>query len=156
MPDHTSQGLRRRIPWTLIRLGLWVARKATSSKPEPDIGYFSVECTHAELRKALGKRYFESNWELSYFYRGEVENLRRVVHVDDELPWRQVHLRSWNLPGEESRIKVRAHMEPEPFEHPSAHLNGEKFSRNKGMTTVGLLLDRSGISYRYVPGSSNT
>ncbi|WP_254535219.1 hypothetical protein [Halomarina litorea] len=146
-----------RIPWHVIKACLWIARKATSSKPEPDGPYILAECSHELLRKTLGTHHFEPHWELSYSYRGEVENLRRVTWTDDDYPWFQTHVRSWDVPDGErtatnggQAIKVRAHWEPESVAHPVAHLDGVGFERTRAMRTLRGILDEAGIPNEFV------
>lgn len=146
----------RIIPWRLVRRALRFARSAWFSKPEPDEPALAIGCSHERLRRVLGRRHFEPNWETSYLYRGEVENLRRVVYDTDPrvqsayseavIAWWQLHVRTWDHDGAYP-IKARAHWEPEPTEFPDDHLDGTGFKRNSAMAQLRSILDDAGIDY---------
>ncbi|MWG34834.1 hypothetical protein [Halomarina oriensis] len=147
----------KRIPWRLVRRALRYARSAWFVRPEPSSDALAIDCSHDELRRALGERHFEPNWETAYLYRGEVENLRRVTFAelppvhdesDDLIVWWQTHVRTWDHEGA-FEIKARAHWEPEPTEFPDAHLDGIGFDRTRAMETLRSILDEEGIDYEH-------
>lgn len=105
------------------------------------------------VRQALGGRSWAPNWEYSYYKRGEDLNLALVVywddhdHVDedgDPIIWWQYHVRGWLRDGV---VVLRAHFEPEPTEHPKAHLNGVGHDIERGMETLRGELDGLGIEF---------
>ena len=118
-------------PLKAVRLSLWWLRKTFFTKPKPDNPAVFVRLTNQELVELLGREYFEPGWELSYSYRNETLNLRRVEYVAAHplgYEWWQVHLRGYLHEAgsrfEEDTFELAAHFEVEPTEYPSAHIQG--------------------------------
>jgi hypothetical protein len=103
------------------------------------------------MTRLLGRHNFEPGWELSYHYRGEILNLRRVEYVDHSsgLEWWQVHLRGYDHPD---GLELAAHFETEPSEHPDAHAEMFGLDVDRGMATLTELLDEHGIEYDHSRG----
>jgi hypothetical protein len=110
----------------------------------------TVDAAVDELEAALGAQSWAPNWEVSYYKRGEDLNLARVEYaphpwrVGTGLTWAQTHVRGWARGGV---VVLRAHYEPEPTEHPRAHLDGVGHSIGGGMEKLRDALDEEGIAY---------
>lgn len=109
-------------------------RRELFTKSRPQGPYVVLDANLKDVRSAFGSRSYAPNWEFSYRKKGEDLNLARVVHVPERsLPWWQYHVRGWDMG---SHVEITAHFEPEPTEHPSAHLKGRGFDREKGVQEV--------------------
>lgn len=97
----------------------------------------------------LGQFSFSPNWEFSYNKRGEDFNIARVVQAHDLdwpcLVWWQCHVRGWFYNG---LLYLHAHWEPEPTEHPEAHLKGQGYDKQRGMAILESYLARLNIPYQ--------
>ncbi|WP_197431273.1 hypothetical protein [Halorubrum sp. CBA1125] len=103
-----------------------------------------------EIEAALGAYSFAPNWEFSYYERGEVLNLARVVYERNTVDgttyhWWQTHLRGWR--NDAGRIELHAHWELEPTENGNAHIDGTGFDFDRGMNTLQSFLDEAEIDY---------
>lgn len=106
------------------------------------------------LRKIFGWRSYAPNWETSYHKRGEDLNLARVKYsnVNEFDPvWWQYHIRGYLR--EDGSIDLKCHYEPEPTEHPKAHMDGVGYSNEKGMNQLRHELDLMNIGYEEVHNS---
>jgi hypothetical protein len=135
------------VPLKGLRYSIWWIRKTIFVKP-PTPGPSVVVNRSAEgTTRLLGRNYFDPGWELSYYFHGEVLNLRRVEYVEDHttgIEWWQVHVRGYDHPD---GVALTAHFEPEPSEHPNAHVQQVGLDVSHGMTALTDLLEREGISY---------
>jgi hypothetical protein len=110
----------------------------------------TVDAGLDEIRHALGRQSWAPNWEYSYYKRGEDLNLARVeygsepIRVGTGVDWWQAHVRGWER---DDVVVLRAHYEPEPTEHPKAHLDGVGHSIETGMQRLRDALDAAGIGY---------
>lgn len=122
-------------------------RKRYFSHPRPQGTYFVVEGSAEDVKRALGKHYFGPNWTTSYYKRGEDLNLskpeytERIEHPD--IRWWQTHVRGWEKDGV---VEVTAHYEPEPTEHPEAHLEGDMIDDIRGETMLQIVLNQSELN----------
>jgi hypothetical protein len=128
----------------------WWIRKTAFTTEKTDNPYLVVEMTKQEAQEFFGTHHFEPGWEMSYSFRGEILNLRRVVwaHVPEypDLPWWQVHIRGYRRddpPG----LELTAHFEAEPAEHPKEHLDHLGIDVPRGNAVMQRLLDEGGIPY---------
>lgn len=139
-------------PLKNLRRSFWWFRKTFFTKQPTATPAYLVEMTKPEVVRFFGRHHFEPGWELSYNYHGEVLNLRRAVHVDDErYPWWQVHIRGFLHDG--AGIELTAHFETEPAEHPDAHINLYGLDVEAGMAAIEELMDDGGIDYEYLEPS---
>lgn len=144
------------LPWSVVKTLYRIGRRELFSSPEPTHRPSVVADVDDvdELRRALGDSSYAPNWEVSYHKRGEIANLARVEFVDgedyrdadgDRIVWWQTHVRAW---PHDDGLLLRAHWEPEPTEHPRAHLRGVGHSLERGMSILRSDLDFAGVSYQ--------
>lgn len=135
------------VPWPYIQWKLRWFRKAfyTIERPERD-RYFVVDAERDEVIEALGRLSFAPNWELSYNYEGEDLNLSRVMYEESEeydIRWWQVHVRGYVA---EDGIKLEAHWEAEPSEHPEEHIDEVGFDIDRGIEELGHYLEQTDLT----------
>lgn len=138
-------------PLKMARLSLWWLRKTFFSKPKPPNPAVFVELTESEIVGLLGQEYFEPGWEISYSYRNEALNLRRVEYVPDHelgFTWWQVHIRGYEAAGD--RFELAAHFELEPTEYPRSHINKVGIDVPRGNRALMEILDERGVAYDYL------
>jgi hypothetical protein len=144
-------------PAKMARFALWWLRKTVFTKAKPDNPAFFVTLSESELLEVFGGAYFEPNWELSYSYRNETLNLRRVEYVSDhtdypEYRWWQVHIRGYehdSTVGEVSTFELAAHYELEPTEYPRGHVEHVGLEIRRGAIAVRDVLDAHDVDYEY-------
>ncbi len=126
-------------------------RKTFFTKPRSSTRSLTVPLSVAEVTRLLGQHHFEPGWELSYHYRGEILNLRRVEYVahPSGLEWWQVHLRGYDHPD---GLELAAHFETEPSEHPDTHIETVGLDVDRGMATLTDLLDEHDVEYERSDG----
>lgn len=140
------------LPWNRIRNWYRALRGSLFRRPRPEGIYLRVEHERPVeyIERIFGVRSFAPNWETSYYKKGEDLNLARVVHAPEgRITWWQDHLRGWAGP-DGSYVDLGGHWEPEPTEHPHAHLAGTGFSRAKGLKHFRDVLDEVGVEYEEV------
>lgn len=138
------------VPFDVVRYGFQQIRKALFAAPRPSGEYLVVDRSVGELEEQLGAYSFAPNWEFSYYERGEILNLARVVFERETVDgttyrWWQTHVRGWR--GDDGRIELHAHWELEPTENANAHIDGVGFAFDRGMTTLESFLEEAGIDY---------
>lgn len=155
------------LPYVWFRKRYRRFRSALFAKPRPKGPYYRVgvkflgegpqratEMTVKTIEKNLGGHHsYAPNWEVSYYKRGEVLNLARVIYhdsTDHDVRWWQVHVRGWPVPGIPGAVELTAHWEPEPTEHPRPHLDALGFDRGRGMDILASDLRASGMNYEEV------
>jgi hypothetical protein len=139
-----------RVPFDAIRYGFRELRKLLFRASRPSGEYLVVDRSVAEIEQVLGERSFAPNWEFSYYERGEVLNLARVVYerqsVDGtEYRWWQTHVRGWR--NEADELELHGHWELEPTESGNAHIDGVGFDFERGMETLRSFLDEADVDY---------
>jgi hypothetical protein len=145
-------------PLKMAKFALWWTRKTVFTKPKPDNPAFFVPLSETEIIELLGGAYFEPGWELSYSFRNETLNLRRVEYVPDhpdhpDYTWWQVHVRGY-LHGpdegfEEETFELAAHFELEPTEYPRPHVEHVGLEIRRGAEALRDLLEAHGVEYEY-------
>ena len=140
LPSDTIQFLIREI------------RKRFFAGEPPSGRHFLVEAPLEEIEAALGRQSYAPNWEFSYYKRGEVLNLARVVYEERTaegrpVEWWQTHVRGWDRPD---GIALHGHWELEPTERANDHLEGVGFDPKRGMANLQEALERSALSYTEV------
>jgi hypothetical protein len=138
------------VPFDAVRFGYRQFRKALFTAARPSGEYLVVDRPVPELEAELGEYSFAPNWEFSYYERGEVMNLARVVYEHNTVNgttyrWWQTHLRGWR--NDEGQIELHAHWELEPTENGNAHIDGAGFDFDRGMNTLQSFLDEAEIDY---------
>lgn len=136
---------------TILRWAWWWIRKTFAVKdetgPRPAL---IVPRSKWEIERQLGRHYFEPGWELSYYYKGEILNLRRPEFVDydgfERLQWWQTHLRGYVL--DDGSVALTPHFEPDPSEQPDAHRSQQFIERDRAVRTLKTLFDDEGVPYR--------
>jgi len=114
-----------------------------------------VPLSEAEIIELLGREYFEPGWELSYSYRNETINLRRVEFRDDhpdhpEFHWWQVHVRGYRHgPAGASSFELAAHFELEPTEYPRSHVEHVGLEIRRGAVAIRDILEAHDVDYEY-------
>lgn len=142
----------RNVPWTLVRQAYRNFRNTyfTVSVPRHKGSNILVRADIDEVRKTFGKDSYAPNWEFSYRYEGEDLNLAKVRYSEyDHYPdivWWQTHIRGWDVEGVDGTI-LHAHEEPEPTEHPDAHLEERGFDVSKGFDRVRTFLTKNAIDH---------
>lgn len=139
-----------RIPFDVIRDGYWELRKALFTASRPSGDYLVVDESVETIERELGQQSFAPNWEFSYYERGEVLNLARIVYERAEAggeprEWWQTHVRGWR--DDEGRIELHGHWELEPTENGNAHIDGAGFSFERGMANLRSALESAGLDY---------
>lgn len=144
-------------PYANLRLSGWWIRKTFFTRPRSNTDLLRVPLAKPELRELFGHNYFEPGWETSYQFRNEIFNVRRVEYDAEEHPpldWWQVHIRGYPLPPEQGeaahQLELTAHYEPEPVEHPDAHISKEYIDSTRGMEAMRQILDDNDVEYDYV------
>lgn len=144
-------------PFKMAKFALWWIRKTVFSKPKPNHPAVFVEMTEREIVELLGGVHFEPGWELSYSYRDETLNLRRVEYVPDHplgFEWWQVHIRGYLHEAgdrfERDTFELPAHFEVEPTEYPQAHVDHVGLEIERGTETLLSILDAHGIEYEFM------
>ena len=140
LPSDTIQFLIREI------------RKRFFAGDPPSGRHLLVEAPLEEIEAALGRQSYAPNWEFSYYKRGEVLNLARVVHEERTAKgrtyeWWQTHVRGWDRPD---GTALHGHWELEPTERANDHLEGVGFDAKRGMANLQDALERSALSYTEV------
>lgn len=149
MPVSVNPREALRLPLDTVRYLFREFRKRFFSREPPSGRHFLVEASAEEVRAALGRQFYGPNWALSYYKRGEILNLARVVHEERTVDgrryeWWQTHVRGWDHPD---GIAVHGHWELEGTEYASDHLDGVGFDVERGMASLQEALDRSSLSY---------
>lgn len=139
----------RQLPLKSLRVGLWWLRKLCFTRPrslEPSIVVPESKETVTDL---LNRNDFVPGWAVSYHYRDEILNLRRIERLTHPsgLNWWQVHIRGYDHVG---GIELTAHFEPEPRRHPRAHITLFSLDTDRGMDALLELLDRHRIAYDWL------
>ncbi len=139
-------------PLRNIRHSIWWVRKTFFTKQRSESPAYLVDMEKPEVMARFGRHYFEPGWELSYNYRGEVLNIRRVEYREEtQYDWWQVHIRGYVHDG--GGTELTAHYETEPTEHPDAHVDLVGLEIEYAMDAVGRILDTEGIEYEYLDPS---
>jgi hypothetical protein len=153
MAIDTDIGRLRHLPEKPLRAlkwSFWWLRKTFFSKPKPENPAVVVDMDEAGAEAFLGEHFFEPGWEMSYHYHNEIVNVRRVQYVGDHasgLRWWQTHIRGYDHPG---GLELTAHFEPEPAEHPDAHLDGEFIDVPRGNATLVGILEEEGMAFERI------
>ncbi|MEF8828154.1 MAG: hypothetical protein V5A38_10000 [Halolamina sp.] len=139
-----------RIPFDSVRNGFREFRKALFTASRPSGEYYVVDESVEGMEELLGGYSFAPNWEFSYYERGEVLNLARVVHerhtVEEETHhWWQTHVRGWQ--NDAGQLELHAHWELEPTENGNAHIDGVGFDFDRGMRNLESYLKQAGVEY---------
>lgn len=140
----------RKVPWHTIRQVYRSVRQQFFTVPEPTTPALVVDVGPTRVEDAFGQRSFAPNWEFSYNYRGEDINLARVERVPHKphgVAWWQTHLRGWEQ--EDGTLRLRAHWEPEPTEHPIPHLSETGFSWPMGTEVIRKEAREAGLDAEY-------
>ena len=139
-----------RVPFGAVRFAYREFRKALFTASRPSGEYLVVSSSIEDVERGLGEQSYAPNWEFSYYERGEVLNLARVVYERGEAGsetrvWWQTHVRGWN--GDDGRLELHGHWELEPTESGNAHIDGVGFDFERGMANLETALDEAGIEY---------
>lgn len=144
-------------PLSNLRLSGWWIRKTFFTRPRSATDFVRVSRSKPELRELFGRNYFEPGWETSYQFRNEILNYRRVEYDGRDRPpidWWQVHIRGYPIPPgagkDATEIELTAHYEPEPVEHPDAHVGKGYIDLHRGMEVMRDILDDNDVDYEYV------
>lgn len=158
----------RLIPWNVLKRWYALGRRRWFAAPRPEGIYYRVDDvvlagpsdetaqrTADWIETKLGSAHsYAPNWEFSYYKRGEILNLARVVYEPSpeqpDLEWWQAHVRGWPVRERPGAIDLQAHWETEPTEHPDAHLDGVGMDVGYGMDLLARHLDDVGIEFEEV------
>lgn len=131
------------LPLRSLRRLLARVRRRYYTKPRPDAPGLVVGTDVGTLASALRRAYFEYP-PTSYYYAGEVLNLRRPAgtahNPDGGLPIPvELHVRAFPLA--DGRLFLLAHIEASRYEAPQRHLNaGAVYSFNDGADAMAHVL----------------
>jgi len=135
-------------PLASLRRSVWWIRKTFFTRPRPGNPGYVVPLTEDDVKRLLGRHYFDPGWEFSYSHRREVVNLRRVEFYDHpdypEYEWWQVHIRGYDHP---EGIERTAHFETEPTESPDTHIEEFGLELDRGTDALRAVLEDEGIDY---------
>lgn len=144
----------RNLPLNWFRHKYRRFRSAFFTVPRPEGKYLRTLGTEETIIRALGKQSYAPNWEFSYEKKGETLNLSRVVwaqmDVNERIRWWQYHVRGWPVEKQYGSMDLRCHFEPEPTEHPYAHLDEIGFNVAYGMDQLADDLARAGVPFEEV------
>lgn len=152
MPVSVNARDAIQLPSDTIQFLIREIRKRFFAGDPPSGRHLLVEAPLEEIEAALGRQSYAPNWEFSYYKRGEVLNLARVVHEERTAKgrtyeWWQTHVRGWDRPD---GIALHGHWELEPTERANDHLEGVGFDAKRGMANLQDALERSALSYTEV------
>lgn len=120
----------------------------------PEGPYIEAGETLGAVRAALGRCHFTPNWAHSANFRGENLNVARITRGPIEgcpdIDWWQTHVRGWVTGDDEAGCYLRAHFEPEPRNHPNAHLDGIGYDAAAGMSVLEGCLVSENIPIRAI------
>lgn len=161
MPLDTDLDRLRHLPDVLgqLKRACWWIRKTFFARQPPENPAVIVDMSVADAEALFGQHFFEPGWELSYYYHKEELNLRRATHLPDRGPqnlaWWQVHIRGYcharhPADGTCSQLELVAHLEPEPVEHPDAHLSGQFIDVPRGNEVLVELLEANDVPYEKI------
>lgn len=133
------------LPWDTIKYAFQQVRhsKFTVGHEPP---YVQTNSTIDEIEDILVDNHFGPWNTLSFNYKGEDLNMRRIECVkkeNGEKLWLQTHVRVFSTPD---GAKVKAHRELCPIEHPGMHIEEVEFSEALGMKTVRDILQEEGVT----------
>lgn len=134
------------LPVRSFRRSLWWLRKLWFTRArslEPSI---IVSEPKEAILDLLSRDDFVPGWTVSYNYRDEILNLRRIEHIvhPSGLEWWQVHIRGYD---HADGVELTAHFEPEPRRHPRAHITRFGLDVDHGMDVLLELLDQHRVDY---------
>lgn len=144
--EHLPEG-----PLKMGKRILWWLRKTVFTKDKPANPAVFVDLDERAIVEILGQQYFEPGWEISYSYRNESLNLRRVQYVPDHplgFEWWQVHVRGYEITP--NRFELAAHFELEPTEYPSLHVKHVGIDVDRGNEELMRIFDEEGVEYEYL------
>lgn len=143
----------RYLPLRSLRGGFWWLRKLCFTRSRPSEQSVIVPRSNEAVADLLKRNDFVPGWMLSYNYRDEILNVRRIERFahPSGFEWWQVHVRGYaHVEG----IELTAHFEPEPRRHPRAHITLFGLDIDRGMETLLELLERHEIEYDWLNNRS--
>ena len=145
----TTMRQARHLPLKSLRGGFWWLRKLCFTRPRPSEQSVIVPWSNEAVADLLRRNDFVPGWMMSYNYRDEILNVRRIERFahSSGFEWWQVHIRGYaHVDG----IELTAHFEPEPRRHPHAHIALFGLDIDRGMDVLLELLDRHEIEYDWL------
>ena len=136
----------RYLPRRSLLGGFWWFRKLCFTRPRQSEQSVVVPQSKEAVTDLLSRNDFVPGWMMSYNYRDEILNVRRIERFahSSGFEWWQVHIRGYaHVDG----IELTAHFEPEPRRHPRAHITLFGLDIDRGMETLLEILDRHEIEY---------
>lgn len=135
----------RDIPWRILMKILRGVRNTFYKKEKPDRKQIVVtELSVEELGDvAQNNAHFEELEEYTYFYEGEILNLRRPAGVEDGHQM-ELHFRVFE---HERGLEILVHYEISRFANPRGHLNGTIFSWDEGQSRLEEVFNDLGVQY---------
>jgi hypothetical protein len=139
----------RYVPLGSFRWSFWWIRKVCFTRPRSSSPSIVVPQSKEAVTDLLSRNDFVPGWAISYNYRDEILNLRRVEQFahPSGLDWWQVHIRGY---AHSDGIELTAHFEPEPRRHPRAHITLFGVDIDRGMDALLELLDSHRIDYDWL------
>lgn len=149
MPPTATVRQARQLPLKSLRGSLWWFRKLCFTRSRPSEPSIIVPQSKEVITGLLSRNDFVPGWTVSYNYRDEILNFRRIERLGDPsgFEWWQVHIRGYAHP---EGIELTAHFEPEPRRHPRAHITLSSLDIGHGMKTLLELLDCHEVGYDWV------
>ena len=144
----------RHLPLKSLRGSFWWLRKLCFTRPrslEPSV---VVTESREAVTDLLSRNDFVPGWAVSYNYRDEILNCRRIEHLahPSGLDWWQIHVRGY---AHADGIELTAHFEPEPRRHPRAHITLSGLDIDRGMDALLELLDSHRVDYDWLDNPLN-
>lgn len=147
-PTATARQMRY-LPLKSLRGSFWWLRKLCFTRPRSSEPSIIIPQSKEAVADLLSRNDFVPSWTVSYNYRDEILNFRRVERLahPSEFEWWQVHIRGYD---HADGIELTAHFEPEPRRHPRAHITLFGLDVDRGMETLLELLDRHEVEYDWL------
>lgn len=109
----------KKIPYnSILRLIEWAKKHFYTNDWPEDIPTLVISMTAEELEDRLRSKHFEGI-HLSYYYEGQVLNLRRPEFVKDGKQY-ELHIKAREITDE---LEVIGHTELSRYEHQEDHIN---------------------------------
>lgn len=138
--DQDAVDIIKDLPWTWVKRGLHLFRKAFPREWPEGRPTIVVDITHDELRDRL----YQERWETTPYalhYSGEVINMRRANGIEDGQE-REIHVRTRDHDG---GIEIECHDEASRYTAKTAHLNESVVSLEPGEMVQELPVDEDDV-----------
>lgn len=131
------------LPWDVIKHAFQQIRHARFTVDATG-GGIRVNEDIDGIRRLLAERHFGPWNKLSYVYEGEDLNMRRMERMTENgsRTWWQLHVRAFD---EGEYVRLKAHVEKCPIEHPQDHIEEVGYDEMSGYSLLRELLDDADV-----------